>query len=125
MFNLDPLSQQWNDLVEQLGQVGPMHAGSICQQTNRSKAKDGTELVRGPYTILTCKRKGRTVTRHLSSPEQIEQSRQQIENFRRFKDLVSQLVELGQQRALAEPADDGKKNSPKRSRRSSRPKRRG
>ena len=122
MSDLDPLSMQWNDLVQQLAQLGPMHPGSICQQTNRVKAKDGTDILRGPYTILTFKRKGKTVTRHLANSEDIERSRLLIDNFRRFQSIVGQLSDIGQQRAMAEPVA-GKKNSRKQSGSSKKPKR--
>lgn len=124
MSDSQSLSQQWLQVVDQIAQLGPMHPGSICQQTNRTLAPDGQEKLRGPYTILTFKRNGKTVTRRLRTRDAIERTRHQIENFHRFQSLVAQLIQIGQRRSSGEPLE-GKKNSSNRSKPSSRAKPRG
>ena len=117
--------QRWNDVVRQIAKLGPMHPGSICQQCNSRRAKDGTISLSRPYTIHTFKVKGKTLTRRLRTEESIERCRRQTQNFQQFQALVGQLVEIGKERAVAEPAAASKKNSAPPSRRSKRPKRRG
>lgn len=124
MSDSQSLAKQWLHLVDQIAQLGPMHPGSICQQTNRTRTVDGQEKLCGPYTILTFKRNGKTVTRRLRTQEALEQTRGQIENFHCFQSLVAQLIQIGQQRSMIEPPEC-KKNSSRRSKTSSRPKPRG
>jgi hypothetical protein len=90
------------------------------------QAKDGTRKENGPYPILTFKEKGKTRTLRLESSEQEEAVRGQIANFRRFKELMKRLAEIGMEVANAELAEkhDAKKNSSNASRSSGKRKRR-
>ncbi|MCE5231317.1 hypothetical protein LLG95_17210 [bacterium] len=45
-----------------IAKLGPMHPGSICQQRNRRRAKDGSVALSRPYTIYTFKAGGKTIT---------------------------------------------------------------
>ena len=107
------LRQRWDQLLDDLKRLEPMRSGSICSQTIHSTAKDGSRKTNGPYLIHTYKHRGKTVTRRLRHPQQIEQCRRQIANFRRFQELTAELVQIGQRLADCEDADDQgcKKNS--------------
>jgi hypothetical protein len=96
------LQQRWETLAEQIKSLGPMRSGSICRQTVYSVNKDGSRKPQGPYLIYTHKAKGKTVTRRLSDPTQVETYRRQIANFRRFEQLTSELAQVGRQRAQQE-----------------------
>jgi hypothetical protein len=119
MSKSEPLSNLWNDVVGKIRDLeGVIRPGSVCAQSVKYRAKDGTRKEHGPYPILTFKEKGKTRTMRLESPEQEEIVRKQIANFRRLKQLVKQLVEIGREMADAEIAETiaGKKNSSNASR---------
>lgn len=113
MPKLESLSSQWNDVVVQIAALGPMRAGSVCQQKVKYRAKDGTEQANGPYPILTCKQGGKTRTIRLRSGEETEIASAQIANFRRFQQLSRELVRIGREMADLQMAQqcEGKKNS--------------
>lgn len=111
MPNSAQLTQQWQHCVRQLLTLGPMRSGSICSQVNRRTAADGSPAQSRPYPIVTCKAAGKTQTRRLRSPHEVEQARAQINNFRRFQELSSELIALGRQRADLDLEPGGKKNS--------------
>ena len=113
---MDPttkLVQIKNELLAQLGALGPMRKGTLNEQYVQAILKDGTPSRRGPYTVYTFKEHGQTISRRLSDREQIACHRQQIANFRRFQELTAELARLGQQLADLEAAGqaEGKKNS--------------
>jgi len=113
MSNPVSLSNQWNDVVGKIRALGgSIRPGSVSAQNVKYRAKDGTRKEHGPYPILTFKEKGKTRTIRLTSPEQEETVRKQIANFRLFRQLVRDLIEIGGELADAEIAEknDGKKN---------------
>ena len=126
MSNLESLSNQWNDVVGEIRALrGSIRSGSVCAQNVKYRAKDGTRMEHGPYPILTFKEKGKTRTVRLKSPEQEEIVRKQIANFRLFRQLMRQLIEIGRELADADLAEktEGKKNSSNASRSSAKGKR--
>jgi hypothetical protein len=52
---------------------------------------------RGPYPVYSFKEKGRTVSRRLHSAEEVSMYRQQIQDDRRFQQVVSELLKVGEQ----------------------------
>lgn len=125
MPNLESLSNRWNDAVENIRAMGPMRPGSIWAQKVKYRAKNGTRKSHGPYPILTFKENGKTRTLRLRSPEQADLVGKQIQNFRQFRQLMKQLVEIGREMADVEIAEKtgAKKNSSNASRSSGKRKR--
>ena len=127
MSSLQSLSDQWNDVAARIGALGPMRSGSVCRQTVKYRAKDGTEKANGPYPILTFKHEdNKTRTVRLRSAEQAQIAQDQIDNFRQFQELTRQLVRIGREMADLELAGktEGKKNSSNASKPSRKKKRR-
>ena len=54
------------------------------------------KVYRGPYPLYTYKEKGKTLSRRITNPEELGRYREQIDAFRRFQTLVSELVRVGQ-----------------------------
>jgi hypothetical protein len=50
----------------------------------------------GPYFLYTYKENKRTVTRRITDKELVPVYREQIESFRRFQELVSELRSIGE-----------------------------
>lgn len=127
MSNSPNLACQWNDVVAEIQALGgSIRPGSVCAQSVKFRAKDGAQKENGPYPILTFKKDAKTRTIRLKSPEQEEIVRKQIANFRRLKQLMKRLIEIGMEMADAEIAEksDAKKNSSNASRSSAKRKRR-
>lgn len=109
------LERQRTELLAQLGALGPMRRGSLCEQFVEVTLKDGSTRRRGPYTLYTYKQAARTVSRRLTRSDRIDRYRQQIAAFRSFQELVGQLTAVGQQLADLEAAgQQGTKKNSKR-----------
>ena len=126
MSNLQALALKRKQIIAQIGELGPMRPGSICQKKNKYIAKDGSLRINGPYSILTFKGKGnKTQTIHLRSPEEVEMAKKQIDNFKKYQELTKELARISRQIADLELAgeSEGKKNSSSGSKRSRKEKR--
>jgi hypothetical protein len=84
------------ELLEELAALEQMRRGSLCPQIFEATLKDGTKVHRGPYFLYTRKEKGKTVSRRISDPELVRRYREQIDAFRRFEALASELVRIGE-----------------------------
>jgi len=113
MDNYRQLSQRRAQIVEQIAALGAMRKGSITEQHLPTRRSDGSLYRRGPYLTYTFKHGGKTCGKHLRDAQESELYRRQIEVFRRYQDLSTQLVQVSQRLADLEAAgDDGcKKNS--------------
>ena len=123
------LIEQRQAILVQIGQLGPMRMGSVCEQYLPVRRADGSIARRGPYLTYTFKDGGKTRGRHLRDEREARLYRGQIQNWRRYQELSAQLVRISHRLAdlelQEEAAGDGKKNSGRRSPPSSRPRRRG
>ncbi|MCX7012408.1 MAG: hypothetical protein NTW86_07580 [Candidatus Sumerlaeota bacterium] len=113
MNNAEQIQSRRSQVLAELVALGPMRKGSISEQVVHTVLKDGTPRQRGPYTVYTFKKRGRTISQRLSDAGQIARYREQIAAFRRFQDLSTQLVEVSQRLADLQVAGApaGKKNS--------------
>ena len=84
------------ELLEELANIEQMRRGSLCSQLFEATRKDATKVYRGPYPLYTYKEKGKTLSRRITNPEELGRYREQIDAFRRFQTLVSELVRVGQ-----------------------------
>ena len=84
------------ELLEELARLEQMRRGSLCSQIFEAKRKDGTKVYRGPYALYTYKEKGKTISRRITNPAELGRYTEQIEAFRRFQELSSELVRVGE-----------------------------
>ena len=104
--------------MEELGQLVYVRRGSVVDQFVPAKASDGRRYRRGPYPVYTFKERGRTVSKRLRDPRQVDLYRQQIRDGRRFQEVVTELMKVGE--ALSDAAaqsDTVKKTPPTKSKR--------
>jgi hypothetical protein len=89
-----------------------MRMGTITEQYLPTRRPDGSIYRRGPYQTYTFKRAGRTCGKHLREGPEIDLYRRQIEAFRRYQELSTELVEISQRLADLEAVEKpgGKKN---------------
>lgn len=112
----------WQEMID----LSPLCSGSLhkqylrCGKSSCRCHDNKSPKVHGPYYLWIRRIGGRQVNRTLRPGPDLERVKSGIENYRRFQALFSQLLEqeegqvLSSERALAE---DGKKNSRKRFRR--------
>ena len=113
-------------LKSQLAAIQEMRPGSLmeryrkCGKPNCHCAKRGARR-HGPDWILTREVRGKTITKTIPPGPAVQQTRSQIQEYRHFRELVRQLVEVNEQiceirlkqpPSAAEPAD--KKNRTRR-----------
>jgi len=100
--NLDTLLLKRDQIKSQLAAIGDMRPGSLvarfrkCGKPSCHCAKKG-DPGHGPSFSLTRPVKGKTVTRVIPSGPAVQQTRLQLEEFRRFRQLVQQLVDVSEQ----------------------------
>jgi Family of unknown function (DUF6788) len=102
MPSLEKLEVQRDRLKQELAQVGDMRPGSLVARF-RKCGKPSCHCARadspshGPSWSLTRAVEGKTVTRVIPPGSGVEQTKAQLAEYRRFRDLVHQLVELNVQ----------------------------
>ena len=106
-----PLQRQ--TILSELARLGPLRQGSVTDQYVETTGTDGKPSRRGPYPFYTAKEEGRTVSRRLNRPELAKACREHIAQVHRFRELVDQLMRLGE--ALSDQAlsDTALKKTPK------------
>ena len=100
--DLTALQFQRDQLKSQLSQIGEMRPGSLvarfrkCGKPSCHCAKKGSQG-HGPSYSLTRPVAGKTVTRIIPAGPAVEQTRQQLEEYHRFRQLVQQLLNVSEQ----------------------------
>ena len=108
---LQALEKDRSEVLRQISQLGDMRPGSIlgvmgrCSKPHCHCAQPG-DPGHGPNFRLTRKVKGKTVAETLSSSAALQKAQREVAEFRKFRELSAQLLELNQaicqRRPLAE-----------------------
>lgn len=96
MDNLERLQEKKKELLDQICKLKEMRQGSVVEQYFELRRRDGTISRQGPYFLYSYKQGGRTISRRVSSVAVAQRYKEQIEEFRKFEQLRSQLVEISQ-----------------------------
>lgn len=119
--DLETLLLQRDQLKDRISQIGEMRPGSLvarfrkCGRPTCHCAKKGAKG-HGPCYSLTHAVSGKTCTHVIPLGPAVDLTRQQVEEYRRFRELVQQLVAVSEQicdlqlRQPAEQKVDVKKN---------------
>ncbi len=124
MPSLQQLETERERLKNKLSQVGDMRPGSLvgrfrkCGKVSCHCAQPASEA-HGPSWSLTRGVEGKTVTKVIPRGNAVEQTRAQIAEYRRFRKLIEELIELNVQicnQKLAEGSEStvSKKNGARR-----------
>lgn len=116
----------------QIAQLGDMRSGSItgtggrCGNPNCHCHRE-RDPGHGPYSRLTRKVKGKTVTETFSSPASLAKAQREVAECQRFRELGDQLLDVNEQICKLRPVEETaasaqEKKRPKRSKRKSRAK---
>lgn len=85
-------------VLQDLASLEAFRRGSVVEHYVPQKRRDGSVVRYGPYAIYSMKDKDqKTVSRHLKGADEAERYRRQTQAFRRFQELVRELVLLGEQ----------------------------
>ena len=123
----DPaLEERRQELLAQINQLGDLRPGSLverynkCGRANCQCAQPGARG-HGPQWVVTTRVGGKTRTRAIP-PEALEETRAQIAECQRLRQLVAELIDVSEQicqgriqAARSEAADEGKKKPARRS----------
>jgi hypothetical protein len=131
---LDPLSTLVDDraaLLRRISELGDFQPGSITSAVRRC-GKPGCHCAKagdpghGPHFQLTQKIGGKTATQNLPSQAALRKAEAEIAEFRKFRSLTGELVEVNRKICRARPVEETlfpeEKKRPKRSARKSRAK---
>ena len=102
MPSVQQIQQQRQQILEEMAHLEQVRRGSLTEQMVEAVGADGRRHRRGPYPLYTFKEGGRTISRRVTEPTQLPLYRQQIEQGRRFQELTTQLLHLGE--ALSDQA---------------------
>ncbi|MHB8188749.1 MAG: DUF6788 family protein [Dermatophilaceae bacterium] len=114
--DLPDLEQQRSRLHAGLAAVGDFRPGSLSAVMRRCgkprcACADPAHPGHGPQHILTKKVAGKTVAVHLKSGTELDKVTGEVANYKRFKQIVVQIVEVNEAICEARPisafADDG------------------
>jgi hypothetical protein len=132
------LEQERARLRASLASVGDLRPGSLVQRQHRC-GKPGCHCAgkdspgHGPSWVLTRAVEGKTVTRGIPAGAAVQQARQQVEEYHRFRALVRKFIEVNEKlcdarlrqartasKAEAEKGGSGRRSGRRSSRRSRR-----
>ena len=95
MDTIEQIETRRDAVLEEIRSIRSLKRGSITQQyldvPHQGKKKP---VRRGPYYVFSRRENDRTVSHRLRTPEEVEQTRQDIARFERFKALCLQLEQL-------------------------------
>jgi len=98
---IEQLLSQSQTVKSRIAAVGEMRPGSLvqryrkCGKPNCRCAKRGAQG-HGPDWILTREVKGKTVTKAVPGGSAVQQTRAQIEEYRRFRELIRELIQINE-----------------------------
>jgi hypothetical protein len=102
MATVEQVRVRRREVLEELGNLEHIRRGSVTEQYVEDTHKDGTAIRRGPYMLYSYKEKNKTISRRLKSSGDADVYRKQIKGFRRFQEIMTELVSLGEQLCEAE-----------------------
>ena len=109
------LEQRRERILEQLRQIRSMRRGTVNEQYLKVPQQGKAQpAVRGPYYLLSRSVKGKTLSRRLTSPEQVEQARSDVAAHQRFAALCKEYEEVTEQLGEAERTGAGQGPGKKR-----------
>jgi hypothetical protein len=101
------IQQRIKQLQRRLARLGPMHPGSLGEQYNvcgtpgcRCKAPQAPHK-HGPYYQLSYCWRGKSSSRFVR-PERVAAMREKVANYKRFRELVNEWVDLALELERAE-----------------------
>jgi hypothetical protein len=98
-------------ICNEIAEITTMRRGNFNEFYYDQKLKDGTAARRGPFYNITLKGgNGKTVSKSVKKND-VDKVRAEVENYRRFRDLTEEYIDVCEKIALLpEGGDEAKKN---------------
>ena len=100
-IRLQHIERQITQIKRQLLDLGPLHPGSLSQQYNvcgspGCQCKASPPIKHGPYYQISFTRHGKSSSQFVRE-EDLKDVQQQLENYRRLRELVDEWITLSAQ----------------------------
>ena len=100
-LDTDSLESRREQICQELATIGDFRRGSLMQRHLRCgkpscRCRDQDSPGHGPYWYLTCTVGGKSVSRKIP-PQAVERTRHLIAEYKRFRTLTNELVEVNEQ----------------------------
>ena len=105
---IEELESRRAGVLKQIEAIGDMRRGSIAERYRQCGkhpccCEQADHPGHGPYYSLTVKAEGTTLTRHLAPGAELAKVEREIAAFRRFQELVPELVAVNEEICEARP----------------------
>ena len=95
MPTIHELEDRRDAILQEMRKMRSMTRGSVSEQYLKVPRKGKKKpVLRGPYYVWCRSRGGKTVSRRLTTPEQLQQARADIDAHKRFVALCTEFEEL-------------------------------
>jgi hypothetical protein len=92
---LQELEAERNTILEAIRSIRSMRRGTINEQHFKTRLKGRKGIIlQGPYYVLSRREGQKTVSRRLKSPEEVEQARRDVAEYKRFMGLCQEFERL-------------------------------
>ena len=120
MNTIEDVESKREAILEEIRGIRSMRRGTLNEQYLKVRHKGKKEAVRrGPYYVFTRSEEGKTVSWRVRTPEEVEQAKEDVAAYKRFKELSQEYEELTEKLGELERAagTSSKKNASGRGRR--------
>lgn len=120
MNTIEEIERKRKAVLQQMGEMRSMRRGTINEQFFEVKQKGKKEpVLRGPYYVLSRREGKKTVSKRLTSQEEIERVREDINAQKQFRELCREYEELTERLGeLERELDEGSREKKRRRSRS-------
>ena len=120
--SLPDLESRRADLLGSLSSLGDLRPGSIVGVIRRCgkptcHCAQPEDPGHGPSLRLTHKLKGKTVTEALSTPAAVRKAEREVAEFRKFREISHEFVEVNEKICRLRPCDDAPASTQEKKRR--------